>query len=92
MYAFYQAVPDIKYVEGCHMHVFECVAKSCTYKCRHFLDGPDHSSTGNLIKHVKSCWGEAAYEAAMACKHAKDAHESVVKLLTKTGTITAALE
>ena len=81
VYAFYEALPDIQYVEGRCAHVFACAAKSCTYKCRHFLNGPDRSLTGNLIKHVKSCWGEAA----TAC-------ESVVKPLTTTGTITAAFE
>ena len=41
VYALYQAMPDIQYIEGCCMHVFACVAKLCTYKCHCFLDGPD---------------------------------------------------
>lgn len=90
IYAFYQAIPNIEYVNGRRAHVFKCAAKSCTYKCRRFLDGPDRSSTGNLIKHVKSCWGDAAYEAAVDCQHANDARESVIKLLMTTGTITVA--
>ena len=89
---FYEALPDVQYVEGHCAHVFVCAAKSCTYKCCHFLNCPDHSSTGNLIKHVTSCWGKAAYEVAKACQHVNDAHESVVKPLTTTGTITAAFE
>jgi len=92
VYTFYEAIPDIQYIAGHHMHVFKYAAKSCSYNCWRFLDGPDCSSTGNLIKHVKSCWGKAAYEAAMACQHAKDARESVIKPLTTTGTITAAFE
>jgi hypothetical protein len=92
IYTFYHPIPDIEYVDGRRAHVFQCTAKSCSYKCRHFLDGPDRSSTGNLIKHVKSCWGDAAYEAATNCQNANDARESIVKPLVKTGTITVAFD
>jgi hypothetical protein len=92
VYAFYQAIPNIEYIDGRRGHVFKCAAKSCTYKCRRFLDGPDRSSTGNLIKHVKSCWGDTAYQAAVDCQHANDARKSVVKPLMTTGTITAAFD
>ena len=90
VYAFYDPIPDIEYVDGCQAHVFQYATKSCSYKCCCFLDGPNHSSTGNLIKHVKSCWGEAAYEAAADCQHTNDAHENIIKPLAKTGTITVA--
>src|SRR5277367_4338586 len=92
VYAFYSAIPDIEYVDGRRAHVFECAGKSCTYKCRRFLDGPDRLSTGNLIKHVKSCWGEAAYEAAVNCQNANEARESIIQPLTTMGTITTAFE
>jgi hypothetical protein len=92
VYAFYHPIPDIEYVDGRRAHVFQCTPKSCSYKCRRFLDGPDHSSTGNLIKHVKSCWGDAVYEAATNCQNANDARESIVKPLVKTGTITVAFD
>lgn len=92
VYAFYCPIPDIKYVDGRRAHIFKCMAKSCKYTCRRFLDGPDRSSTGNLIKHIKMCWGEAAYEAATDCGHANEARQSVVKPLTMTGTITTAFD
>jgi len=92
VYAFYCPIPDITYVGGRRAHVFKCAAKSCKYTCRRYLDGPDRSSTGNLIKHVKTCWGDAAYEAATDCQHANDARESVVKPLKKTGTITESFD
>ena len=92
VYAFYHPIPDIVYVNGRCAHVFKCAAKSCTYKCRRFLDSHDRSSTGNLIKHVNSCWGDAAYEAAKDCQHANNARKSVVKPLTTLGTITAAFD
>ncbi|KIJ94929.1 hypothetical protein K443DRAFT_109642, partial [Laccaria amethystina LaAM-08-1] len=92
IYTFYHPIPDIEYVDGRRAHVFQCTAKSCSYKCHHFLDGPDCSSTGNLIKHVKSCWGDAAYEAATNCQNANNARESIVKPLVKTGTITVAFD
>ena len=92
VYAFYHPIPNIEYVDGCHMHVFHCAAKSCKYKCCHFLDGPNHSSTGNLIKHIKTCWGNAAYEATSDCQHANAACKNVVKPLTTMGTITMAFK
>ncbi|KAF8805751.1 hypothetical protein BYT27DRAFT_7103880 [Phlegmacium glaucopus] len=55
VYAFYEPILDIVYVDAQHVHVFKCTAHSCQYKCQWFLDGPDCSSTGNLIKHVKLC-------------------------------------
>jgi hypothetical protein len=31
VYAFYEPVPAIKYVEGNHCHVFKCMARGCKY-------------------------------------------------------------
>jgi len=53
-----------------------------------FLDMKDSTSTNNLRKHVESCWGKDALEAGMAATE-KDAHESVVKEIKCTGSITA---
>ena len=91
IYAFYEHIPDIAYFNSRRAHVFKCGATSCKYKCRRFLDGPDRSSTGNLIKHVKSCWGDVAYAAATECKNADEARDNVAKPLGM-GTITASFE
>jgi hypothetical protein len=47
--------------------------------------------TGNLIKHVKSCWGEEAWDAANNCKNADETWETVMKPIAKTGSITVVL-
>src|SRR5882724_11896822 len=57
-----------------------------------FLNTKDSTSTSNLRKHVKSCWGKDALEVGMAAGTAKDAHESVVKEIKGSGSITAAFK
>src|SRR5882724_4812830 len=57
-----------------------------------FLNMKDSTSTNNLRKHVKSCWGKDALEVGMAAGTAKDARESVVKEIKGSGSITAAFE
>ena len=92
VYAFYEPIPDIAYVDGRRVHIFKCTARSCRYTCRRFLDGLDRSSTGNLIKHVKTCWGDDAYRAAAGCMNAKDARENVVKSFATKGSITTSFK
>lgn len=81
VYAFYDPVPEIIYVEGQRCHVFKCSAHGCSYTSCWFLTTKDKSSTGNLIKHVKACrgWGEETWAAATACGTAKEARELVTK-------------
>ena len=43
---------------------------------------------GNLQKHVKLCWGNQAVEATDQTKEMNEALKSVVKPLTKDGSIT----
>ena len=45
-----------------------------------------------MAKHVKSCWGEDAYQAAQDAKTAKSARETIVQSILKTGTITSAFK
>jgi hypothetical protein len=92
IYAFYHPIPEIEYKEGRRCHTFSCASKSCKFKCRRYLDKGDSNSTGNLRKHVKTCWGEEALRAAEATASVKVARESVVKSLNETGSITAAFE
>ncbi|KAF9230693.1 hypothetical protein BU15DRAFT_56970, partial [Melanogaster broomeanus] len=65
IYAFYEPVPTIEYENGRRCHVFKCTARGCKHRVRRYLDKSDATSTGNMRKHVKSCWGEAALETAM---------------------------
>lgn len=40
-----------------------------------------------MAKHVRSCWGEAAYEAAQDAKTAESARDGVVTSILQTGSI-----
>ena len=67
VYAFFKPIPAIEYVSGCKAHIFECVAASCRQKTkyvRRFLYTGDTSSTSNLRRHAKACWGDKAVAAA----------------------------
>lgn len=81
VYAFYDPIPEIIYVEGRRCHVFKCSAQGCKYISRRFLATKDKSSTSNLIKHVKAChgWGEEVWAAAVGCSTAKEARETITK-------------
>ena len=92
VYAFFEPIPVIESVDGRRCHVFKCCARGCKYTACHYLDKGDRSSTGNLIRHVKSCWREDAWNAASACRNADDARKSVTLPLTRNGTITEVFE
>ncbi|KAG2039456.1 hypothetical protein BDR03DRAFT_821659, partial [Suillus americanus] len=64
VYAFFEPVLSIEYTGGRHSHVFKCMAKGHKQHVRRYLDKGDAKSTGNMAKHAKACWGEAAYQAA----------------------------
>lgn len=85
VYAFYEPVPKIVHIGGRRCHEFHCLARRCHHKHRRFRDKSDSSSTGKLVKHVKSCWGEDAWNAAKRCRNATDARERVTKPLLKSG-------
>ncbi|KAI9458441.1 hypothetical protein F5148DRAFT_983769 [Russula earlei] len=84
IYAFYEHVPDITYVNSRHCHEFKCAAHGCKYKSQCYLNTKDKTSTGNLIKYGKSCWGEEAWNAANECNNTAEARELVTKPMAKT--------
>ncbi|GLB43472.1 putative protein dimerization activity [Lyophyllum shimeji] len=92
VYAFFGPVPEIVYVNGRRCHEFACAAKGCKFKARRYLDTRDRTSTSNLIKHVRGCWGEDAWAAAKACGSIDDARKSIVKPLNMDGSILASFE
>ena len=92
IYAFFKPIPNVGYENGRCFHEFICAAKSCKKKVRHYLDKKDAKSTSNLRKHVKSCWGLDAVEAADRTKNITEACDSVVQPLSKDGSITAVFE
>ncbi|KAG2127194.1 uncharacterized protein EDB93DRAFT_1257150 [Suillus bovinus] len=78
VYAFFDPTPRITEVGGRRAHEFKCCAKGCKVTIRQFLDKKDARLTGNMRKHVKSCWGEDALNAA---DNAKDADEVRAKIV-----------
>lgn len=89
IYAFYKSEPLVKYVDGRKAHAFVCLGKSCCHTIRRFLDKGDKKLTGNLIKHIKKCWGEEVVARVMKnAKNADDRRESV-KIFLETGNITS---
>ncbi|KAF8882315.1 hypothetical protein CPB84DRAFT_1750936 [Gymnopilus junonius] len=76
IYAFYEPVPGPTYNNKRRCHEFKCLGRSCKYTARCYLDTKDKSSTGNLITHVKSCWGEPTWEAAKLLNNADEVNQS----------------
>ena len=78
--------------------MFECGAKICTGKgkygrhIRRYLNTADATSTSNLQRHAKVCWGTEAVEAAGAVKDVYAARAVLAKPTLRDGSITAAFE
>jgi hypothetical protein len=92
IYAFYKPIPNVAKVKGRPCHEFMCAARGCKYTSRRYLDTKDKASTGNLIKHAKSCWGDEAWKAANECNNATDARATVTNPIRKSGSITASFK
>ncbi|KAG0692504.1 hypothetical protein DFH29DRAFT_788653, partial [Suillus ampliporus] len=87
IYAFFQPIPTIEYHDQRRCHVFKCAAHGCNHRVRRYLDKKDAKSTGNMRKHVKSCWGQPALQAAMDCGNTTAAQDGPIKSLLETGSI-----
>jgi hypothetical protein len=92
VYGFFGPIPTIDYINDRRCHVFKCSGRGCKFTARRYLDTGDKASTGNLIRHVKACWGEDAWTAALACRNAEDARNLVIKPLAMNQSITAVFE
>ncbi|KAL1684626.1 hypothetical protein GGG16DRAFT_67949 [Schizophyllum commune] len=97
VYAFYEPVPEIEYVEqkggGTRTaFTFVCYNKGCSKRVRRYLDTSDKMSTSNLLNHALSCWGKPAVDAAKGAGSAKDARKSVATPLKRDGDIKLAFE
>lgn len=100
IYAFFEPVPTITYVDGRRVHVFKCISKSCMGKGRNprlvnrYLDTGDRKSTGNLRKHAKLCFGDDAIRDADAIKDVQAMRNILAKNpdQLRDGSISAVLE
>jgi hypothetical protein len=92
IYAFFDPTPHIVEVDGRRAHQFKCRAKRCKATIKRFLDKKDARSTGNMRKHVKSCWGEDTLNAADDAKDANEVRTKIVGGILKNGSITTSFE
>ncbi|KAH9918531.1 uncharacterized protein BXZ73DRAFT_52866 [Epithele typhae] len=61
IYGFFKPIPKIADIDGRRVHVFECMAKGCIKKAvNRYIDKGDATSTGNMTRHAKNCFGEDA--------------------------------
>ncbi|KDQ54145.1 hypothetical protein JAAARDRAFT_136038, partial [Jaapia argillacea MUCL 33604] len=91
IYAFFKPTPEVSYMNQWQCHKFACMAKGCKHRVQCFLDKGDAGSTRNMIKHVKSCWGEEVYKQVTKIKNLKDTQE-LVKTYQELGSIDAAFK
>ncbi|KIK73465.1 hypothetical protein PAXRUDRAFT_97614, partial [Paxillus rubicundulus Ve08.2h10] len=54
IYALFEPVLE---VDSHGIHKFTCSACGCKVKIQHYLDMKDAQLTGNMLLHVKICWG-----------------------------------
>jgi len=91
VYALYDKPSVALCDDGCLQLAFRCARPGCkrltpVNRYEHHQSGPDNSSTGGLVNHVRSCWGSEKYEEISESK-TKDVAEEKVKC-TKQGTLT----
>ena len=79
VYAFFKPDPQIEYVDGRRTHTFQCTNTGCKHTIRRYLSSKDGTSTSNLRKHARRCWGVEALEAADRMTTASSAKASVEK-------------
>lgn len=98
IYAFFRPTPAIEHIDGRRAHVFECSAKVCKGKGKHgrsvwrYLDTADATSTSNLRRHARICWGDEMVAAAGTVKDVYAARAVLAKPNQRDGSITAAFE
>ncbi|KAE9392697.1 hypothetical protein BT96DRAFT_748908, partial [Gymnopus androsaceus JB14] len=92
VYAFFNPEPDIEFANDgtAEYIVFSCTM--CRSLVKQGLKTSDKSSTGALIRHSKSCWGDEAVKAVQESKSLEKARDALKKFGKKSQSkLTAAL-
>lgn len=79
MYAFFKLDPQMEYIDGRWAHTFQCANTSCKHTVRRYLSSKDRSSTSNLRKHTRKCWGVEALDTMDHMTTVSRAKDSVEK-------------
>lgn len=92
IYVFFRPTPTVEYVKGRKAHVFHCGAAKCrgrTDEVWRYLDTDDVSSTSNLRRHAKKCWGEDSVDAADGTEDVDTARAALASHKKLDGSITS---
>ncbi|KAG2053515.1 hypothetical protein BDR06DRAFT_982799 [Suillus hirtellus] len=92
IYAFFDLTLAIEIIHGCHAHAFKCMAKVCKVQICQFLNKKDARSTGNMQKHVKSCWGDEVLQAYDDANNAEEVQTKIITSILHSRSITASFE
>ena len=90
VYPFFEV--EVIHRDGRRAHRFSCRGNHCSVKIQRFLDTKDSRSTGNLRKHIKSCWGIDVMDAADDAKDTNEVRTKIVNGILRNGTITKAFK
>ena len=90
MHSLTQLPASLKLVVDVHMN--SSAVRKDARRDRRFLDKKDARLMGNMRKHVKSCWGEDALNAADDAKDADEVRAKIVGSILKNGSIAASFE
>ena len=90
VYPFFEA--KVIHSGGRCVHQFCCCGHHCNVKIRRFLDTKDSKSTGNLRKHIRSCWGIDVMNTTDDTKDTNDIQIKIVNGILRNGSITEAFE
>ncbi|KAG2041383.1 hypothetical protein BDR03DRAFT_856431 [Suillus americanus] len=92
IYAFFDPTPTIEIIDGRRAHGFKCIAKGCKVCICRFLNKKDARLTGNMRKHVKTCWGDEVLQACDDAKNAEEVQTKIVMSILHSRSITASFE
>ncbi|KAA1479015.1 hypothetical protein DENSPDRAFT_753489, partial [Dentipellis sp. KUC8613] len=92
IYAFFDPTPTVEYRKGRRYHTFRCLAKGCSKSVSRCLKTGDATSTGNMRKHARHCWGDEIIDAADQAANISVVREKIVKPFLRDGSITAAFK
>lgn len=84
VYSFYEP-PSVEYKNNRKVHTFKCKRAGCDFECHRYLE--TDTSTGNLARHAKGCWGKSNYDTVAEIGAATE-RKQVLERLNSTGTLT----
>lgn len=91
VYALYEEA-SVVYRDGRRGHAFKCRGRGCKATVFRYLDTKDHSSSSNLWRHARLCWGKETVDEICAAVDLDEARTKIVAPLLRDGSITQAFQ